>query len=280
MKTTMAVARTCAAAIAVLALLGAGPALAHSEGLTPYRYVVAPPGTASEGPAEAGVSTQPIGPPGFAGTTDNQMQLTLPEGALPAAPGQRGVRVQLLQLDPADLPPLPAGLEPEGNGYRVVLAYAPSGAPVPALAGPATLGLSAPAAPTAVFELVGREWKPVPYTPVAVDEGFSSVLEISGPGTFLQAYDPASASASAAAAAPTAPTAPAAGGTSAAPVPPGQSSASDGLAPEPATARPVAQAQPLATSTVPALVVGAGAALALGTVLLRRRLGRPRSQVR
>ena len=81
--------RTCVAAVAVLALglLTAGPVLAHSEGLTPYRYVVAPPGVASEGPAEPGLSTQPIGPPGFAGTTDNQMQLTLPEGVLPSRPG-------------------------------------------------------------------------------------------------------------------------------------------------------------------------------------------------
>ena len=150
MNTSMAVMRTCIAAVAVLALamLTAGPVLAHSEGLTPYRYVVAPAGVESEGPAEAGVSTQPIGPPGFAGTTDNQMQLTLPEGVLPSRPGQQGVRVQLDQLDPADLPPLPGGLEPEGNGYRVGLTYAPSGAPVGGLVGPAMLGLSAPAPPT------------------------------------------------------------------------------------------------------------------------------------
>ena len=59
MNTSMAVMRTCIAAVAVLALamLTAGPVLAHSEGLTPYRYVVAPAGVESEGPAEAGVSS-------------------------------------------------------------------------------------------------------------------------------------------------------------------------------------------------------------------------------
>ena len=116
MSTTTAARLTSLAAVVLVPLLSAGTALAHSEGLTPYRYVVAPPGVQSEGPAEAGVSTQPIGPRAFAGTTDNQMQLTLPEGALPARPGDQGVRIALEQLDPAALPPLPGGPEAEGNG--------------------------------------------------------------------------------------------------------------------------------------------------------------------
>jgi len=66
-----------------------------------------------------GVSTQPLGRAGFAGTTDNQMQLTLAPGVLPKRAGEQGVRVTLDQLDPAELPALPTGLEPEGNGYRV-----------------------------------------------------------------------------------------------------------------------------------------------------------------
>ena len=186
--------RTCTAVLAVvipsLVTVTAGPALAHSEGLTPYRYVVAPRGVVSEGPAQVGVSTQPIGAPGFAGTTDNQMQLTLPAGALPPRAGERAVRVQLDQLDPASLPALPNGLEPEGNGYRVAMAYAASGTPVPGLGGPASLGLSAPAAPSAVYRLDGLRWDVVRHTPVAVEEGFTSVVTLDAPGVFLQAYDP------------------------------------------------------------------------------------------
>lgn len=185
--------RRCTAVLAVVIASGltvtAGPALAHSEGLTPYRYVVAPQGVVSEGPAEVGVSTQPIGAPGFAGTTDNQMQLTLPDGALPPRAGERAVRVQLDQLDPASLPALPTGLEPEGNAYRVVMAYAASGTPVAGLSGPASLGLSAPAAPTAVYRLDGLRWRAVRHTPVAVEEGFTSVVTLDAPGIFLQAYD-------------------------------------------------------------------------------------------
>lgn len=193
--TTTAVGRMRSAAVVVLVLgLAASPAGAHpGEGETPYRYVSAPPGVTSEGPPEVGISTQPIGPAVFAGTTDNQMQLTLPEGAFPAAQGETGVRVQLDQLDPATLPPLPAGLEPEGNGYRVGLTYALSGGALTALALPATLGVVAPAAPTDVLELVDGQWVRLSYTPVAEEAGFSSVVQVDGPITLMQVYDPARA---------------------------------------------------------------------------------------
>ena len=49
------------------------------------------------------------------------------------------MRVTLDQLDPADLPALPAGLEPEGNGYRVGMVYASSNRRLARLAKPATL---------------------------------------------------------------------------------------------------------------------------------------------
>ncbi len=199
----MAAVRSRTAAIGVLCggLLLAGPAGAHPEGQTPYRYVVAPAGVTSAGPPEPGASTQPIGRPGFAGTTDNQMQLTLPAGALPPRAGEQGVRVALDQQDPALLPALPRGFEPEGNVYRVSLTYAASGAEVTRLAVPAPLGLTAPAAPTGVLQLVGERWQPVPYTPVAADEGFSSVVLLqTGTATFLQVYDPASAQSAPAAA--------------------------------------------------------------------------------
>ena len=192
MTTTTTARHLCLVVVVAAAawLLPASPAAAHpGEGLTPYRYVVAPPGVTSEGAAESGLSTQPFDAPGFAGTTDNQMQLTLRAGALPRRPGEQGVRVRLDQLDPATLPALPAGLEPEGNGYRVGLAFSPSGSPVPTLSAPATLSVSAPAAPTDVLELVEGHWKPLRYTPVAVEAGFSSVVQIDGPITLMQVYD-------------------------------------------------------------------------------------------
>lgn len=70
---------------------------------------------------------QPLRPFGLEGTTYNQMQLTLPEGAPLLRGDQTDVRVQLDQLAPASLPALPAGLKPQGNGNRVRLSYVPSG---------------------------------------------------------------------------------------------------------------------------------------------------------
>ena len=205
-STTTTARHWCLAVVAVLATgpLSVGSALAHDEGLTPYHYVDAPPGVSSQGPAQSGSSTQPLGRFGFAGTTDNQMQLTLPEGALLPLRGQTGVRVQLDQLAPASLPPLPAGLEPEGNGYRVRLSYTPSGTALEQLDAPATLGLSAPAPPTALYQLVGGTWRPADFLPVTTGAGSTSVVELDGPGTFLQAYDPDGPRASASPAAPAA----------------------------------------------------------------------------
>lgn len=202
-----AVRRRCLTTVAVLAtiVLMSTPAHAHPEVLTPYHSVVAPPGVSSQGLAESGSSLQPLGQFGFAGTTDNQMQLTLPEGALLPRSGETGVRVQLDQLAPASLPALPAGLDAEGNGYRVRLSYAPSGAPLTHLDAPATLGLSAPAPPTALYELLDGTWQKADFTPVTADTGFTSVIALNGPGTFLQAYDAAAAPASIS---PTSPAAP------------------------------------------------------------------------
>jgi hypothetical protein len=186
-------ARLCAAVVGAFCggLLLGGPAAAHPEGLTPYRYAAAPPGVTSAGPAASAVSIQPIGSFGFAGTTDNQMQLTLAAGVLPSRAGEQGVHVRLDQQDPASLPPLPAELEPEGNVYRVGLTYASSGDPVVHLEAPAPLDLTAPAAPTDVLQLVAERWQPVPYTAVAAEDGFSSVVMVQeGSATFLQVYDP------------------------------------------------------------------------------------------
>ena len=242
-----AVAVIALAHVLALGLLAAEPASAHSEGLTPYRYVAAPPGVRSEGPPEMGTSTQPLGQAGFAGTTDNQMQLTLGPGVLPTRGGETGVRVTLDQLDPADLPALPTGLEPEGNGYHVGMIYASSNNRLTRLAKPATLGLTAPASPTALYELVNGAWRSVRYTAVKSESSFTSVVELVRPGTFLQAYDPATA----------------------------QTTAGDELAPAALGPRSLSSS----SSTAPGMAFfGAGAVLLLATVLFALRLRWTRSR--
>lgn len=70
------------------------------------------------------------------------------------------------------------------------LLYATSKKGPARLARPAVLRLSAPAA---LYEFVDGTWQSLRYTPATADEGSTSVVELIRPGTFLQAYDPASA---------------------------------------------------------------------------------------
>lgn len=102
---------------------------------TPYKWVkppwyvgsanIAPKASSSEIPFENGVWP-------LTGVTsdDAQLILNLPQGALPAKEGATGVRATFTPLDPKKLGKLPPPLRPNGNAYRVEMAYQPSGEPV------------------------------------------------------------------------------------------------------------------------------------------------------
>ncbi|MBC7680397.1 MAG: hypothetical protein H7233_15630, partial [Pseudorhodobacter sp.] len=234
---TTAAARSCVAAFAMSSLVVVvGPALAHEEGLTPYRYVTAPAGVASAGVPDGATSTAPLDGALSATTPDTQVQLTVLEGGVAPVAGESQLEVVLAQLDPAALPALPGGLVPEGNAYRVAVFYAGSGAPVLRFAGEAVLSISAPALPTAVLRLEGERWVPADATPLEEDARIGSVVKLPGPGTYLQAYDPATAPATAA---------PAPAAASATPPP----------VAEPAEVRPEAGVRSPGTVTVAALVL-------------------------
>jgi len=114
------------------------------------------------------------------------------------------------------------------------------------LAKPATLGLTAPAPPTALYQLIDGAWRSARYTAVKAESGFTSVVELVRPGTFLQAYDPATA----------------------------QPTAGDELAP----AAPGPRSPSSSSSTAPGMAFfGGGAVLLLATVLLALRLRWTRS---
>ena len=59
---------------------------------------------------------------------DAQIILNLPQGALPARSGETAVRASFTPLDPKKLAKPPGGMRPNGNAYRVEMAYQPSGA--------------------------------------------------------------------------------------------------------------------------------------------------------
>ena len=102
---------------------------------------------------------------------------------------------------------------------------------------------------------MGGSWQPIASTPFASEEGFSSGLTLTRPGTFLQAYDPSTA-------------------------PVGTLSPSAGPASEPSTApvdaaspptRPASNAEDLAPQLLRGGLLLASGAVGGAVVLLRRR---------
>lgn len=62
------------------------------------------------------------------------------------------------------------------------MVYASSKRRLTRLAAPATLGLSAPGPPTALYQLTDGAWKAARYTAVKAESGFTSVIELARPG--------------------------------------------------------------------------------------------------
>jgi hypothetical protein len=95
-------------------------------------------------------------------TADDQAQVSLPAGAFPPAAGQTGLGVAIQPLDPAQVPPPPAGTAIQGNPYRITVAYVPSGATATAVQ-PVDVTLRYPVDATQVL-LSGSTWQPLPTT--------------------------------------------------------------------------------------------------------------------
>jgi len=156
----------------VLGVVGGIPLF---DGLAPpaaYRWVKPPPELRTGNKAPAGtVAPVALGPGGSAaavvGTPDDQVLVSLPAGAFPQSPGQTGLQVTVQPLDPASLPPPPAGIAAQGNAYRVAVSYVPSGATATATK-PVDVMLRYPVDATEVILLAGPPsepaWEPLPTT--------------------------------------------------------------------------------------------------------------------
>jgi hypothetical protein len=123
------------------------PLFDGAAGSTPYKWVK-PPWYVGSVNIEPKASSSDIGfengvSPLIGVTSDDaQMILNLPQGALPGKEGATGVRATFTPLDPKKLAKLPSPLRPNGNAYRVEMAYQPSGAELPThrLGDPTTVG--------------------------------------------------------------------------------------------------------------------------------------------
>ena len=115
-----------------------------------------------------------------AGPEDGQALVALEPGAVAAHPPDATAKVTLTPVDAGTLGPLPAGLRPEGNAYRVRIAYA-SGLEVVELAKPGTVGLtSAAPADTLLYSRDGKAWQVLTGRPLSNNNGFIGPLAAAG----------------------------------------------------------------------------------------------------
>ncbi len=159
--------------LAVLAseALGLLPGVPILDGLAPppsYRWVRPPPelrsGNKAPSATTASVTLTATGSPSaVVATDDDQARVTIPPGAFPPAAGQNALDIAIRPLDPATVPPPPAGTPIQGNAYRITVAYVPSGATATAVQ-PVDVTLRYPVDATEVILTEGSSWEVLPTT--------------------------------------------------------------------------------------------------------------------
>jgi hypothetical protein len=96
-------------------------------------------------------------------STDSQIILNLPRGALPAHAGDTSVRATFTPLDPKKLAQPGPRLRPDGNAYRVEMTYQPSGAPVGQTTTSGNVIMIVPdEAKDILYSVDGRSWDALP----------------------------------------------------------------------------------------------------------------------
>jgi uncharacterized protein (TIGR03382 family) len=181
--------------VAVVATLGlhgthARPLYEGFSPATPYRWVNPPAIFAATNQKPTSVTaTVPMTAKGSAPagiqTSDNQVILGLASGAVSPHGADRSLHVAVVPLDPAKLAPLPGGLYPNGNAYRISVTYEPSGQPVTKLTKPGSLTLEIPGIGRVLYTSPdGHTWNRVDAHNVLPTNLIMSTL-FSTPGYYL-----------------------------------------------------------------------------------------------
>jgi hypothetical protein len=181
------------AAVVVVTNLTTGypvrPLFDAAGGAVPYKWVKAPWYVASTN-IKPRASHQDVafenGVSPLIGVTseDAQIILNLPQGALPPRDGDTAVRASFTPLDPKKLAKPPGGMRPNGNAYRVEMAYQPSGTPLQGLTTSGNVVMVVPdEAEKLLFSADGKSWSELPTQllgdPTTVGSAFNS------PGYYL-----------------------------------------------------------------------------------------------
>jgi hypothetical protein len=179
-------------ASALLSLLVVGtavaPAIAHETGLVPgeYNWVDPPPDVDADGHAPttkvATVALLPTGSPEISTATDDgQLTLGVAAGAIPAHGTDSGLSVTIEPLAPSTLAAAPAGLESDGNAYRVTVSYLPSKTDVAPVAKTGSIVLLTPhPAAELLFSRDGQSWRELEIEPTGRSDTIAARFSRSG----------------------------------------------------------------------------------------------------
>jgi hypothetical protein len=135
---------------------------------TPYKWVT-PPWYVGSANIKPGPSHQDItfengtSPLTGVNSEDSQIILNLPQGALPAHAGDTSIRASFTPLDAKKLAKPGPGVRPDGNAYRVDMAYQPSGQPVPPTTTSGNVIMIVPdEAKEMLYSVDGKSWDALP----------------------------------------------------------------------------------------------------------------------
>jgi len=171
LKLGAAVLGVYAAAVSITLIVAGHPVLPLFESIGPpasYQYVNPPPALAPSNvkPKENQLDVPFQGGQSLATgltSSDNQFTVNLAKGAIPPH-GNDVVHAVITPLDPGTLAPLPAGVCPNGNAYRITLTYKPSGASVADLTAAGDVILSTPHnANGLIYSLDGQAWQKIAF---------------------------------------------------------------------------------------------------------------------
>lgn len=188
-----------AAAVGTIALSGrhVRPLFEGIGPSAPYEWVKPPPlfapGNVAPKPLTIDIPIAEMGNPSQFGTGDGQFLLNIPAHGITNRSGEQSVRFVLSPTDPTTLGPLPVGLRPAGNAYRVAFAYQPGGADASPLAAPGNVRLVLPEPVKAfVYSPDGHAWQTLP-DPI-LQNATAGVTTFRAAGWYLGAADAATAS--------------------------------------------------------------------------------------
>lgn len=112
---------------------------------------------------------------------DGQALAALVPQSVPVHPPDKTATLTLTPVDSTTLGALPTGLRPEGNAYRIELAYNPSGTKITALDKPGTVGLtSAAPADTLLYSADGKTWEKKNGVKLPNNNGLTGPLAAAG----------------------------------------------------------------------------------------------------